>query len=362
MGLAHRPHKKNPQDTGTIETSDVRSMLVIHQGALGDFILALPTLGTLRKAFPQARSVILGYPRILELVENRFYADEIASIDQKGMASFFVRGGALDPALSQFFSTFDLIVVFCKDREGTVIGNLRRVFQGQTIQISPFPPWNERIHMTEHLLRELRRYHFVTSEQNPKLYLSGADQEWGKNYWRRKGLTPEEKSKAIVVHPGSGSKKKLWPLDRFVALIRTLRKDHDLRILVVLGPAEGGEIQKAFEQLDWEMGPSAPLLLKGLSLLGLASVMDGCRFYIGNDSGITHMAAALGLPTLAIFGSTDAKVWAPRGDHVVVVESGASCSPCTQERFLQCQTIECLKEIEIDDVFDGVERLGFGKV
>ncbi len=362
MDLAHRPHKKSPQDTGTFETSDVRSMLIIHQGALGDFILALPTLGTLRQAFPQAKSVILGYPRILELVENRFYADEIASIDQKGMASFFVRGGDLDPALSQFFSSFDLIVLFGKDREGTVMGNLRRVCQGQTIQLSPFPPWNERIHMTEHLLRELRRYHFVTSEQHPRLYLSGADQDWGKTYCRRKGLTLEEKSRAIVVHPGSGSKKKLWPLDRFVDLIHILRKDFDSRILVVLGPAEGGEIQKAFEQLDWEMGPSAPILLKGLSLLGLASVMDGCRFYIGNDSGITHMAAALGLPTLAIFGSTDARLWAPRGDRVVVVQSGAPCSPCTQERFLQCQAVECLKEIQIDEVLDGVERLGFQRV
>src|SRR4030066_1183957 len=87
----------------------VQSVLVIHQGALGDFILTLPALETLRKAFPEAKSVIMGYPRILELVEKRFYADEILSIDQKGMATFFVREGSLDSNLSQFFKRFDLI-------------------------------------------------------------------------------------------------------------------------------------------------------------------------------------------------------------------------------------------------------------
>ena len=87
-------------------TPEVESMLVIHQGALGDFILALPVLYALRKAFPNARPVMMGYPRILQLAEGRFYADGIFSIDQKGMATFFVREGPLDRTLSQFFGAF----------------------------------------------------------------------------------------------------------------------------------------------------------------------------------------------------------------------------------------------------------------
>jgi hypothetical protein len=104
---------------------EVHSMLVIHQGALGDFILALPTLEILRKTFPQAESVIMGYPRILELVKARYYAEEILSIDQQGMANFFVREGGLNSILSQYFSQFNLIIVFGKDGEGTLTGNLR---------------------------------------------------------------------------------------------------------------------------------------------------------------------------------------------------------------------------------------------
>ncbi|MEW6374687.1 MAG: hypothetical protein AB1502_02725, partial [Thermodesulfobacteriota bacterium] len=168
------------------KTPEVQSMLVFHQGALGDFILTLPVLETLRKAFPQAKSVIIGYPRILELVENRFYAEEILSIDQKGMATFFVREGPLDLTLSQFFSRFDLLVVFGKDREGTLIGNLKRVYRGKLLHINPFPSWDERIHLTDHLLKELARYGFSVSEKMPKLLLNESDRMWGEDFWRKK--------------------------------------------------------------------------------------------------------------------------------------------------------------------------------
>jgi len=332
----------------------VQSILVIHQGALGDFILALPALETLRKAFPHAKSVIMGYPRILELVEKRFYAEEILSIDQKGMATFFVREGTLDFTLSQFFKTFDLIVVFGKDGEGTVIRNLKRVCQGQILHINSFPPWDEKVHLTDHLLKQFAQVGLPTSGQNPRLHLKESDREWAKDFWRSQGVILEERSKVIVLHPGSGSKKKVWPLERFLNLAQTLQDHLGSRILIVLGPAEGPEVQKAFQ----EMGPPSPILAKGLTLLQLASVMEGSRFFIGNDSGISHMAAALGLPTIVIFGPTDQRVWSPRGEKTFVVRRGVHCSPCPQERFFQCKDFECLRGIEIGEVLEGVERMG----
>jgi len=338
--------------------SKVHSMLVIHQGALGDFILALPALEILRKTFPQARSVIMGYPRILELVEHHFYAEEILSIDQQGMATFFVREGELNTTLSQFFNEFDLIVVFGKDGEGTLIGNLKRVCHGQILHINPFPLWDQRVHLTDHLLKELSRYGFSNSETIPKLYLNESDQIFGKNFWKGKGLTMEERSEIIVLHPGSGSKRKVWPLERFLDLVGYLRKHLYSRMLIVLGPAEGAEIRKTFERMEREMDGTAPILAKGLSLLQLASVMAECRLFIGNDSGISHMAAALGLPIVTIFGPTDQRVWSPRGKKVFVVRREIPCSPCPQERFFQCQHLECLRGIEIGEVLKGLERIG----
>jgi heptosyltransferase-2 len=349
---------KNPSPSVSAKTDKTQSILVIHQGALGDFILALPTLETLRSTFPKAKLVIMGFPRILELVDQRFYADEILSIDQRGMASFFFRGGSLDRAFSQFFSTFDLLVVFGKDGEGTLIGNLKQVCQGRILHINPFPEWTERTHSTDHLLRELTRYGFSPPEKIPRLFLSQKDKDWGKSFCRVKGLSDEEKSKAFVIHPGSGSKKKVWPLERFLELTHYFQKHVNSRILIALGPAEGQEVQKAFGGMEWELGSAAPLLVKGLSLLELASVMEGCRLFIGNDSGITHMAAALGLPTIAIFGPSDHKMWSPRGEKVFVVRKEINCSPCSQERFVQCKNSECLREIQVGDVLEGIRRLG----
>jgi ADP-heptose:LPS heptosyltransferase len=348
---------KKPLLSASVKTDKIRSILVIHQGALGDFILALPTIETLRDTFPKAKLVLMGFPRILELVDQRFYADEILSIDQRGMASFFVRGSPLDRPLSQFFSTFDLLVVFGKDGEGTLTGNLKQACQGLILHINPFPQWTERIHLTDHLLRELSRYGFPPSEKIPRLFLSEKDKDWGKSFCRVKGLTDEEKSKAIVVHPGSGSKKKVWPLDRFLELIHYFQGHFDSRILIVLGPAEGPEVQKAFGGMEWELGLTAPLLVKGLSLLELASVMEGCRLFIGNDSGITHMAAALGIPTIAIFGPSDHKIWFPKGEKVFVVRKELNCSPCSEERFVQCKNLECLREVGVGDVLEGIREL-----
>jgi ADP-heptose:LPS heptosyltransferase len=162
----------------------------------------------------------------------------------------------------------------------------------------------------------------------------------------------EERSQLIILHPGSGSRKKVWPLDRFLDLVRYLQKH--------LGPAEGSEVHKTFEEMEREMGANAPILLKGLSLLQLASVMEGCRLFVGNDSGVSHMAAALGIPTMAIFGPTDPRVWSPRGEKVWVVRKETPCSPCSQESFLQCQYLECLKGVETGEVLKELERMGVG--
>jgi heptosyltransferase-3 len=336
------------------ENRHVQSTLVIHQGALGDFILALPALETLRKTFPQAKSIVIGYPRILELVEKRFYAERILSIDQRGMASFFLRGGTLDPSLSQLFGQFDLVAVFGRDEEGTLIGNLKRVCHGHILQINPFPSWGEKIHLTEYLLRQFSRYGFRISGLNPRLHLKESDQDWGRDFWRSRGLTAEERSRVIILHPGSGSKRKVWPLERFLSLAQILQDHLGSKILIVFGPAEGSEVERVFEKMD----PQGFIRVKGLSLLELASVMEGCRLFIGNDSGISHMASALGIPTIAIFGPTDPRVWSPRGERVCVVRKEIPCSPCSRERFLQCIDPECMKRIETVEVLKGLEGLG----
>jgi len=331
---------------------EIRSVLIIHQGALGDFILTLPALGILRKAFPKAKSVMIGYPRILELVEKRFYADEILSIDQRGFVPFFLQKGSLDPTLSEFLRNFDLAIFYGRDGEGALIENVRKVCQGRILHIDSFPRWGEKIHMADYFLRQFARYGLSNSVKNPKLHLKESDRHWAWDFWRSKGVDPAERSRVILLHPGSGSKRKNWPTGRFLDLAHALQDHLGSKILVVLGPAEGPEVQKVFEGLE------SFILAKNLSLLQIASVMEGCRLFIGNDSGVSHMAAALGLPTIAIFGPTDPNVWAPRGERVFVVRKAIPCSPCSKSRLLHCKDIECLRGIGVEEVFRGLKQVG----
>jgi ADP-heptose:LPS heptosyltransferase len=184
--------------------------------------------------------------------------------------------------------------------------------------------------------------------------LKESDREWARDFWKSKGVTPRERPEVVILHPGSGSSKKAWPLDRFLRLARALADHLRSKILIVLGPAERPEVGKAFEAT----GPVAPILAKDLSVLQLASVIEGCRVFVGNDSGISHLAAALGLPTVAIFGPTDQRKWAPRSEKTFVVSRRVHCSPCPRERFVLCKDFECLSGIEVEEVLEGVRTIG----
>jgi len=337
------------------EISKAESILIIHQGALGDFILALPIFEAIRRINPEAKIYFMGYPRILELVENRFYANKILSIDQRGMATFFVQNGSLDLTLTQFFKGFEVLVIFGKDSNSAMIKNLRKICRGRVLHINSFPPWEKRIHLTDHLIEELSNYGLRPYTFYPRLYLNKEDREWAKSFLKTKGIYSEEKKELIIVHPGSGSRKKVWPIDRFLNISRFLEYSMKKKILIILGPAEGIDIQKAFENL----GLQNLIIIKGLSLIQLASIIEGCKLFIGNDSGISHMASALGVPVIAIFGPTDPRVWSPRGEDVIVLNKEIPCSPCSEERFFKCRDSDCLKMIEEGDVLKALEKFEF---
>jgi len=137
----------------------------------------------------------------------------------------------------------------------------------------------------------------------------------------------------IVIHPGSGSPAKNWPAEKFALLAEKIKSGTNFEPLVLVGEADAK--------------PAAVMrsLLPGfhffenLSLRDAASLLSISAGFIGNDSGITHLAAALGVPVVALFGPTDPAVWAPRGKNVSVIKGGHSSAAA-------------LGEIAVDRVFD----------
>jgi ADP-heptose:LPS heptosyltransferase len=135
---------------------------------------------------------------------------------------------------------------------------------------------------------------------------------------RTNGSGPE--SLAVVIHPGAGGLKKIWPKENFIAVIRQLLARNHTVLLVGTGSAESeicADIQQAFP------GPKKPKNFCGQLNIGeLSGIISACDIFIGHDSGPSHMAAALGIKSCAIFGPSDPAVWGPRGPGVRILHLG----------------------------------------
>jgi heptosyltransferase-2 len=124
-------------------------------------------------------------------------------------------------------------------------------------------------------------------------------------------------SRSVAIHPGSGSPKKNWPRERFAEL-SSLLEPQGLATIWVLGPAEMERPELA--ELAVRAGPPSGCL-SDASLVEVAALLSRVRVYVGNDSGVTHLAAALGTPTVALFGPSEAAVWGPRAANVEVLSA-----------------------------------------
>ncbi|HWL54168.1 MAG TPA: glycosyltransferase family 9 protein [Chthoniobacteraceae bacterium] len=287
------------------------SILVIRGGAIGDFILTLPAIALLRKAFPEARLEILGYRHIISLAHERYYAHATRSIEYAGMASFFIPGGKLPEDLVAYFAGFSQVISYLYDPDGFFEANLRRAGVKQLIVGEP------RLDLSAHAARQLARplerlalYLEPEGERAP-LHLHADDHAFADRFL--KGSRPP----LVAIHPGSGGAHKLWPLEHWQKFLEGL-SHHPAAPGVLLVGGEADERQ--LETLSRTAPASLSLkLAQNLPLPHLAAVLARCPLFVGHDSGISHLAAAAGTRSFLLFGPTDPAVWGPTGGHVTIL-------------------------------------------
>ena len=284
-------------------SEDIRShaprFLILRGGAIGDFIVTLPVLQALRAQWPAARIEIWGYPHIADLAVAAGLAESVVSLDRAEMARFFVPEPSFTDAQVAAVRSFDLVFNYLHDPVGQVRSNLLLAGAKQVLSGSPLI---KRGHAVPFLLEPLQALAIYETELVPALDLPGDRRGRGRGRLRSLGIG----GPPVVVHPGSGSPAKNWPADRFVQVIRRLR-EQGREVVAVLGEADVAESAVLAREV-----PGVPVLA-GLSLVELAETLAECAAFLGNDSGITHLAAAVGLPVVALFGPSDAEKWAPRG-------------------------------------------------
>ena len=329
---------------------NVKHILIVHQGAIGDFILSLPAIGSFRQRYPDAAIEVWGYPAILQLVEKRFYADSIASIDRKEIARFYSENTTLDAELVARFREFDLIIIFGGERQKTLVRILERIQVKEVHSITTFPPAAESTHIIDYQLSQLLPLGYESPDKIPRLFPGESDLTQASDLFSKK--QPGSKPLTVAMHIGGGSKNKVWPAGCFAQLSEKLVKEDDAEIIVPFGPADEEVAQEYFNLID----SNAISPLNNLPLTRLATLLKKCSLYLGNDSGITHLAAAVGTPVVALFGPTDPRVWGPRGDNVSIVYKAQECSPCSREEMSGCVHKKCLEGITVEEVYEKVKE------
>jgi heptosyltransferase-2 len=299
-------------------------ILVIRGGAIGDFILTLPALKALRDARPQAHIEILGYKHIAVLAENRFYAQAVHSIEYGPLARFFARNSELPAELSEYFASFDLIVSYLYDPDRIFETNLRRCGVENLI-CGPSRIVENAGHAAGQLARPIEELGIKIVDLTERIFPSIEDREFAHEFLT---LMPQP---IVAIHPGSGSHEKNWPLEKWIGLFAADSRFADLKRLLVLS-GEADEAQT--NQLRGEWKNRGVRFARNLALPRLAAVIERSIF-IGHDSGISHLAAAVGANCILLFGPTNPDVWAPKNENVQVLRA-----PSGKLNDLQIETVE----------------------
>lgn len=292
----------------------------------------------------------MGYSSFLEIVNGRFYADTISRFDQADIAPLFMNNSSIPASLINKLSNVDLIISFVSDKEQIMVGNLKAAGAKHVIHYEPFPSESEHIHIIDHFLRCMDLLGVPHSNKIPKIFLNDEDLLFGESFL--KGSIVDPKKMLIAVHPGSGSRQKCWPIDRYIELILWLNEEMNAQVLLISGPADTDTV----EELRIK-GNDNFILVDKLPLPFLSAVIKRCNLFIGNDSGITHLAAAVGTPTVAIFGSTDPNTWGPRGERVRILYKKSPCSPCPSDTRRHCFSQICLESVTVEDVISKIRYI-----
>ena len=276
------------------------NILVIRPGAIGDALLSFPTLHALRSKYGAKRITFVSNASVLPLAHAWKLANEVADFEETRWSELFSTAGIRNAQLRKLLAATNMAICWLGDPDHLVETNLRKAGVKKIIIAPGRPPEHSFTHVAEYLASTVKIPAHQVRLWHPAL--SG---------------TPEV-SRTIAIHPGSGSERKNWPIASYAEIIKSLWQEH-YEVLLLAGPAE----EQKLAYLQRHLKPPAGLCrtLVSAPLPEIAQQLQQCRGYLGNDSGVTHLAAMLGVPTVAIFGpGSRTSNWEPLGKHVTIIQ------------------------------------------
>ncbi len=295
-----------------------KNLLIIHQGALGDFVLTFPAVIRLHKYYDSVD--VLCQSGLGKLAKSLGLVANCHPLEAASVATLFT--DSIDPKIKALLIPYAKIILF--SLSSGLEQTIRQITSKPGCRIAPRPPPHVRIHLTEFVLANLIKCGLI---KKADAVLEDIPLPVRRNRAKY--------SDRILLHPGAGSIRKRWSISNFLEVEAMLKAD-GLNPEFILGPAEV-DLSDVLQR----PGRTVHILT---DLKDLAALLNSAGGYIGNDSGATHLAAFLGLPTGAIFGPADPKRWAPVGRAVEIVWPELECRPCFETEIVNCEDLNCLEK------------------
>jgi heptosyltransferase-2 len=335
-----------------LQPERIKRILVRSTNWIGDAVMTTPALGAIRETFHSAEISIVANPLVGELFAHHPYCDRVIVFDKqkshsgiRGMLSFCrqLRG-----------DRFDIAILLQNAFEAALMAFLSGIrvragyrTDGRDLLLTHGVPIGEeekKLHHTDYYLKMLEYLDVRGGDRHLKL--SCTDGEIAE---ARKVLGDDE---WLAINPGAtyGSAKRWYP-DRFAAVADSLAREYSVRALIIGGPGE----RDVSEDIEASMESTALNLCGRTTVREMMAVLSQCRLMVTNDSGPMHVAAAFGVPIVAVFGPTDHTTTSPFSNNNYLIREEADCAPCLLRH---CPTDHrCMEAINTDDVLTAARSL-----
>lgn len=309
-----------------------RTIVMIHPGGLGDVLLSVPAMARLRMRFPDHRLVLCAEDQVARLLLACGIIDEWTSVQGEACADLFAGVDSAQGQLKTWLEDCDLAIGWLEDLDGKLSERLKTVGAREVIVRSPFSTTIQAIHQRDRFLEVINEVPF---EGNGAILLAVTALllHLGQACLDAAGLSIGRP--LVAIHPGSGSVHKCVAPETLAAVVAALQLSGAVPVILE-GPADREPVERLLKSCV-----APPIVLRRLDLLTVAGVLTQSRLFVGQDSGVTHMAGLMGVRTVALFGPTDPARWAPRGAHVTVVQ-GVPCLCRSWGEVRRCEEKSCL--------------------
>jgi lipopolysaccharide heptosyltransferase II len=353
---------------------EYKKILIINPYGIGDVLFTTPVIRNLRQAYPEASIAYLANRRNADWLKvdpnlDRIFVyerDEFVQVYRQNPLKFVQKWFEFYKAIKQegfdlvldysLNSTFGFLSAACgiKKRVGL---DYRKRGRFLTDRI-PFKGYDDK-HIIEYNL-DLLRYLQISVQTNQMVFnVPAQDLQWAKKWILENNIDPSRPLIAVVAGGGAswgqGAKYRRWAVAKYAELLDKIIENFDAAI-ILLGDSKEEElcrelVNQANFPLYWAVGKT--------SLPGMAALLAQCQLAIVNDAGPLHVAIAVGIKTVSIFGPVDPRIYGPYpAEGHVVVQKNLPCQPCYRRfRMASCSHISCLGELTVDEVYRKVQSI-----